>query len=132
MKYCVSFLLHVFVFSSRRRHTRWPRDWSSDVCSSDLLEAQGSGQTLALHHGQPAKNELQREDLDNGHQLLPLKEGRNAAGGAEQCQGQRASQCHVGPEHAVEMKIGGIAFLDQCRSEEHTSELQSRGHLVCL
>src|SRR5690625_6291318 len=23
-------------FSSRRRHTRWPRDWSSDVCSSDL------------------------------------------------------------------------------------------------
>src|SRR5690625_7012818 len=25
-----------FSFSSRRRHTRWPRDWSSDVCSSDL------------------------------------------------------------------------------------------------
>src|SRR5690625_2347396 len=22
--------------ASRRRHTRWPRDWSSDVCSSDL------------------------------------------------------------------------------------------------
>src|SRR5207253_5978825 len=27
---------YVFFFSSRRRHTRWPRDWSSDVCSSDL------------------------------------------------------------------------------------------------
>src|SRR5690625_7387154 len=26
----------VFFFSSRRRHTSWPRDWSSDVCSSDL------------------------------------------------------------------------------------------------
>src|SRR5690625_7720589 len=25
-----------FFFSSRRRHTRWPRDWSSDMCSSDL------------------------------------------------------------------------------------------------
>src|SRR5439155_19126107 len=25
----------IFFFSSRRRHTRWPRDWSSDVCSSD-------------------------------------------------------------------------------------------------
>src|SRR5439155_146783 len=25
-----------FFFSSRRRHTIWPRDWSSDVCSSDL------------------------------------------------------------------------------------------------
>src|SRR5207253_3904710 len=27
-----------FFFSSRRRHTRWPRDWSSDVCSSDLTD----------------------------------------------------------------------------------------------
>src|SRR5690625_6258866 len=27
----------MFFFSSRRRHTIWPRDWSSDVCSSDLL-----------------------------------------------------------------------------------------------
>src|SRR5215510_15104214 len=28
-----------FFFSSRRRHTIWPRDWSSDVCSSDLGNA---------------------------------------------------------------------------------------------
>src|SRR5690625_6914313 len=28
--------IRLFFFSSRRRHTRWPRDWSSDVCSSDL------------------------------------------------------------------------------------------------
>src|SRR3712207_8642246 len=27
----------LFFFSSRRRHTRYWRDWSSDVCSSDLL-----------------------------------------------------------------------------------------------
>src|SRR5690625_7625262 len=31
-----SFFSAFFFFSSRRRHTRWPRDWSSDVCSSDL------------------------------------------------------------------------------------------------
>src|SRR5437870_6283196 len=30
-----------FFFSSRRRHTRWPRDWSSDVCSSDLTRSPG-------------------------------------------------------------------------------------------
>src|SRR5699024_1086201 len=29
--------ISVFFFSSRRRHTRSKRDWSSDVCSSDLL-----------------------------------------------------------------------------------------------
>src|SRR3712207_7951844 len=28
----------IFFFSSRRRHTRYWRDWSSDVCSSDLKE----------------------------------------------------------------------------------------------
>ena len=33
-RYIVCFVL--FFFSSRRRHTRYWRDWSSDVCSSDL------------------------------------------------------------------------------------------------
>src|ERR1041385_1678648 len=33
-----------FFFSSRRRHRRCDRDWSSDVCSSDLATA--SGQTV--------------------------------------------------------------------------------------
>src|SRR5690606_40173791 len=28
----------IFFFSSRRRHTRFSRDWSSDVCSSDLAD----------------------------------------------------------------------------------------------
>src|SRR5699024_11757910 len=39
--YCVlpvlSSIFVSFFFSSRRRHTRSKRDWSSDVCSSDLL-----------------------------------------------------------------------------------------------
>src|SRR5207249_9564544 len=32
----------LFFFSSRRRHTRSKRDWSSDVCSSDLGALRGS------------------------------------------------------------------------------------------
>src|SRR3989442_612909 len=32
----LSCLSYFFFFSSRRRHTRCGRDWSSDVCSSDL------------------------------------------------------------------------------------------------
>src|SRR5207302_5875794 len=39
-------VLHFF-FSSRRRHTRFSRDWSSDVCSSDLTFAK----SLAQHQG---------------------------------------------------------------------------------
>src|SRR5690625_3626348 len=40
----------MFFFSSRRRHTRWPRDWSSDVCSSDLVRATvtGAGELVSL------------------------------------------------------------------------------------
>src|SRR5258707_11022096 len=32
----VCYFFFFFFFSSRRRHTRYWRDWSSDVCSSDL------------------------------------------------------------------------------------------------
>src|SRR5260370_26683823 len=34
-----------FFFSSRRRHTRFKCDWSSDVCSSDLGSGKGLGRT---------------------------------------------------------------------------------------
>src|SRR5690606_41190929 len=34
---CLCCIVFFFFFSSRRRHTRFSRDWSSDVCSSDLF-----------------------------------------------------------------------------------------------
>src|SRR5437870_11321721 len=37
-----------FFFSSRRRHTRWPRDWSSDVCSSDLSSKRRDASSTSL------------------------------------------------------------------------------------
>src|SRR5689334_24225927 len=42
-------MFFLFFFSSRRRHTRWNCDWSSDVCSSDLplladLDVRAGGQ----------------------------------------------------------------------------------------
>src|SRR2546430_8122985 len=37
-----------FFFSSRRRHTRFDCDWSSDVCSSDLLEIHRMGTRLTV------------------------------------------------------------------------------------
>src|SRR5690606_39418833 len=36
-----------FFFSSRRRHTRFSRDWSSDVCSSDLRQVTGPEELVA-------------------------------------------------------------------------------------
>src|SRR2546429_2953361 len=45
-------LLSFFFFSSRRRHTRCSRDWSSDVCSSDLFAVAvvGSSTVLAIQY----------------------------------------------------------------------------------
>src|SRR5690625_5909828 len=57
----------LFFFSSRRRHTRWPRDWSSDVCSSDLVGLldviQGGGERglgVADQFGQALRSEERR------------------------------------------------------------------------
>src|SRR5690625_7305900 len=42
-----------FFFASRRRHTSWPRDWSSDVCSSDLIPGRPIGHLGGSHPTRP-------------------------------------------------------------------------------
>src|SRR2546422_7028323 len=83
--WCSRFICFFF-FSSRRRHTRCSRDWSSDVCSSDLTFATPFGFSW-----QRCKYSC----------LI--------------CGSQRTATCAASTS----------------RSEEHTSELQSRLHLVC-
>src|SRR5207249_7654941 len=79
------FIFFFFFFSSRRRHTRSKRDWSSDVCSSDLTyrisEAAHAARTLqelfgAIHRivGElmPAKNfYIALYDAANDHLTFP-------------------------------------------------------------
>src|SRR5699024_10175365 len=43
-----SMIDELLFFSSRRRHTRSKRDWSSDVCSSDLVEAHVVGRAVVV------------------------------------------------------------------------------------
>src|SRR5690606_39630427 len=44
----------MFFFSSRRRHTRFSRDWSSDVCSSDLEMGELLDEGIVFQRGRPA------------------------------------------------------------------------------
>src|SRR5438270_12758081 len=82
---CVVRVVFVFLFffSSRRRHTRFDCDWSSDVCSSDLL-TRGIRQRLRLF----VARELQKAADDM----------RKAAANGSQGGQQRSEERRVGKE----------------------------------
>src|SRR5699024_11601972 len=100
--------------SSRRRHTRSKRDWSSDVCSSDLARLFPVGISQII--------------TDNGKEFL---------GNFDKTL-QEAAIKHLWT-YPYTPKMNAICerfnrtlreqFIE--RSEEHTSELQSRFDLVC-
>src|SRR2546430_10317556 len=95
----------LFFFSSRRRHTRFDCDWSSDVCSSDLrsreefelIRTADVPGPSAVDHAVPIE-----EHGWTVHGLRPVRQ-------AVSFHAERAPR----------------------RSEEHTSELQSQSNLVC-
>src|SRR5437870_8823815 len=76
MTCCSSYVSSVF-FSSRRRHTRWPRDWSSDVCSSDLVVSSlcsphsddGAGAELAHNDRRAASRSHETERQQAHHRM---------------------------------------------------------------
>src|SRR5688572_32747678 len=92
----------MFFFSSRRRHTRFDCDWSSDVCSSDL---QFPPAYVADSNGTPMHSWRVL--------ILPYIEANHIYDRYDQTQPWDS------------------ATNRQLRSEEHTSELQSQSNLVC-
>src|SRR3712207_8558214 len=102
-------VLFFFFFSSRRRHTRYWRDWSSDVCSSDLdfslvkfKELVGGGNMTIVNRTVPLALQTLGYSPEDIAQI----------------------EAHIN-EHGTIVDAPGL------RSEEHTSELQSRQYLVC-
>src|SRR5258707_9930030 len=70
-----------FFFSSRRRHTRYWRDWSSDVCSSDLVPLRRPRLERAARAGEPPAR--QGQDLHGGIRRRALGRARaRGEGGA--------------------------------------------------
>src|SRR5690348_17910248 len=59
-----------FFFSSRRRHTRWTGDWSSDVCSSDLCGRERVGELTAPVD--PGAERTDRGSQGVDHRLVAL------------------------------------------------------------
>src|ERR1017187_4889326 len=112
-----------FFFSSRRRHTRYIGDWSSDVCSSDLRH-------LLMENG-----------LRLGQILGEVRNAGEKDGGRGQAPEQTAGEAQRGEVNLLEADMQGGQLLFQAfvvaaprdivlhghrfqaRSEEHTSEL---------
>src|SRR5439155_2800291 len=100
------------------RHTRWPRDWSSDVCSSDL-----------------------GHDHQEGAEMLEGRVTVSTAGTlSTRARGGRPVSFNFVTIDPAAVQVTFFRWdsakqrfqpSDTARSEEHTSELQSRGHLVC-
>src|SRR5690606_40743298 len=98
---------YVFFFSSRRRHTRFSRDWSSDVCSSDLRRC---------------------EWLQTRRCALESRYGCNARSlfrGTRRCRGQIQAETPAShPPRSEERRVG-----KECRSRwatEHENKQNSK------
>src|SRR5215208_6957967 len=101
--FSVGLVSFFFFFSSRRRHTRWPRDWSSDVCSSDLASCSWSttSTTSSLACAATVSNSWARS-----------RSTRTSTGSAS-CVAPRASSSGC-PSSSAECAAGGGPALLPC------------------
>src|SRR5207253_6566992 len=96
-------------FSSRRRHTRWPRDWSSDVCSSDLNIA-------VLQRSPEEENPLLRDPFFRRFFGAPQQSQPQVAAGSgvivDAKNGYVITNAHVVKDRSEERRVG-----KECRSQ---------------
>src|SRR5687768_18366843 len=115
----------LFFFSSRRRHTRCSRDWSSDVCSSDLVVVNSDFSSTKysfvkeLGRGGMGTVYLAEDTELNRHVAIKVL---NTPEVTDDLRNRMIREAQI----IARLEHPGIV-----RSEEHTSELQSRLHLVC-
>src|SRR5438876_5264686 len=88
-------LFFFFFFSSRRRHTRWTGDWSSDVCSSDLIRQAAQGEVLHNDDTSMRVLRLAREPSDD-------RTGVFTSGIVSTQEGRRIALYFTGRQHAGE------------------------------
>src|SRR5438876_227167 len=125
----------LFFFSSRRRHTRWTGDWSSDVCSSDLSAERVSTRPArpairlrllwriepaeVLQHEPPLLGAEPRELLPRG-----IAELRARAGGARlQDLGNVDAVAGRGAAHALLLLVGLLALQGPARVQQPAVQL---------
>src|SRR6266487_3745133 len=102
-----------FFFSSRRRHTRWTGDWSSDVCSSDLDRLAGADDLLLVLKG--GRCVLVAEDIEVG---LPGQLLRGTA------RGVRGDPADADEEEPAQQVLEVHPLLSGGQQVAHADELE--------
>src|SRR5699024_11422568 len=129
-----SFFLSIFFFySSRRRHTRSKRDWSSDVCSSDL-NSPGFIKPewyIELHIEQGPILENENTQIGAVYNLQGNSRREITFTGQANHAGSTPNKMRKDPMQAFSYFSSSLFnYINDneldTRSEEHTSELQSR------
>src|SRR5690606_39903570 len=109
--------VYSFFFSSRRRHTRFTRDWSSDVCSSDLTLPRGV--RADRRTGGAALRGARRAVGAQGPQLV-LQRLRRQGRSEERRVGKEG--IHVGPADTCNKQEDRIRDQHACLPTAHESK----------
>src|SRR5690606_39630569 len=106
-------------FSSRRRHTRFSRDWSSDVCSSDLAETQQLLDTAAEETGASQV----KVTLPGGPDIatVSLSSGEAAAKVTDEDEFTAWVRDHYATERSEERRVGKRAERGRRRRMDSTT-----------
>src|SRR2546430_12541524 len=110
---CILLRMHGFFFSSRRRHTRFDCDWSSDVCSSDLA---------CLKFPDPeieARADRIRGDLVGKFDLKSWQQNGRSRG--DSLRVQDAWESHADVRRSEERRVG-----EECRSRWSPDHLNKK------
>src|SRR5882757_2188296 len=117
-----------FFFSSRRRHTRYWRDWSSDVCSSDLVR----------HHGAADRAKGGGDKAEEPHQVIRNTGNSQQDAYRESCEGGGRSrdfrQHGAETVRRNERRKAGWHHRSNGEEEEHywrqSTDARDRGRVV--
>src|SRR5690606_40833416 len=92
------FLFTFFFFSSRRRHTRFSRDWSSDVCSSDLPPRRAPRRRCGGRSREPGEEVVLADPAGLAVADVPLDAEGAGEGLVGQAEEERSEERRVGKE----------------------------------
>src|SRR5690606_39537801 len=97
-----------FFFSSRRRHTRFSRDWSSDVCSSDLSQGVADDYRTLYRKSQEQIIDLQAQLEEANARIAALQNAGPNAATRQQLQELMAERDQIGRASCRERVEGPV------------------------